>query len=164
MSISRLSEASRLGVLFVCENNARRSLIAEALMRDRCASWVRGFSAGIRAADHADLRAMSTITLAGLDNTGLWPKAWEGFFETRQPIINVVVTLDLTADLNLPRTFPGNPEYRTWTGSHINGHSASSHTHVWEEIKWLRPKVNELIEDLSEMRELSLSHQPIAAE
>lgn len=164
MSISRLSEASRLGVLFVCENNARRSLIAEALMRDRCASWVRGFSAGIRAADHADLRAMSTMTLAGLDNTGLWPKAWNGFCKTHQPMINVVVMLDLTSDLNLPRDFPGNPEYRTWTGPHANSHSTESHSHVWEEIKWLRPRVNELIEDMSEMRELSLSRQPIAAE
>ena len=94
MSVSRPNEVSRLGVLFVCENNARRSLIAEALMRDQCASWVRGFSAGIRAADHADLRAMSTLGLAGLDNTGLWPKAWDGFCRPHQPIIDVVVMLD----------------------------------------------------------------------
>lgn len=164
MSISRPSEASRLGVLFVCENNARRSLIAEALMRDRCAAWVRGFSAGIRAADHADFRAMSTMTLAGLDNTGLWPKTWDGFCKTHRPIINVIVMLDLTSELSLPREFPGSPEYRAWTGPRINNHSGQSHSQVWEEIKWLRPKVNALIDDLSDMRELSLSHQPIAAE
>ena len=164
MSISRPSEASRLGVLFVCEDNARRSLIAEALIRDRCASWVRGFSAGIRAADHADLRAMSTLGLAGLDNTGLWPKAWNGFCKTHQPIIDVIVMLDFNSDLSLPREFPGNPEYRTWTMSQIKGYSTQSHSHVWEEIKWLRPKVNALIDDLSAMREISLSRQPLAAE
>lgn len=164
MSISRPSEASRLGVLFVCESNARRSLIAESLMRDRSASWVRGFSAGIRAADHADLRALSTMTMAGLDNTGLWPKSWEGFCKTRQPIIDVVVMLDLSSDLNLPRTFFGNPEFRTWSSPIIKSHPIESHSYVWEEIKWLRPKVNALIDDLSSMRELSLSRQPLAAE
>lgn len=164
MSISRPYEASRLGVLFVCENNARRSLIAESLLRDQCASWVRGFSAGIRAADHADMRAMSTMVLAGLDNTGLWPKAWDGFCQTHKPIIDVVVMLDFNSDLSLPREFPGNPEYQTWVGPRINGFSTQSHNHVLEEIKWLRPKVNALIDDLSAMREVSLSRQPLAAE
>jgi len=164
MSISSPSEVSRLGVLFVCENNARRSLIAEALLRDRSASWIRGFSAGIHAADHADMRAMSTLALAGLDNTGLWPKAWEGFCRIQQPIIDVVVMLDLTADLKLPREFPGKPDYRTWAGSKSKDLAGGSHRHVWEEIQWLRPRINELIDDMSALREISLSRQPLAAE
>ena len=164
MSISRPSEVNRLGVLFICENNARRSLIAEALVRSQSASWVRGFSAGISAANHADLRALSTMTLAGLDNTGLWPKSWDGFCRTRQPIIDVVVTMDLISELNLPRVFPGNPEFLRWTGPTIRNHPVESHGYVWEEIKWLRPKVNALIDDLSVMRELSLFRQPLAAE
>lgn len=164
MSISRPSEANRLGVLFVCEDNARLSLIAEALMRERCAPWVRGFSAGINPADTADLMSLTTIMLAGLDNSGLWPKSWEGFSTTRVPIINVIVTLDHFSTVALPRSFPGHPEYRIWSAVNDNQSHIQSHTDVWREIQWLRPKVDALIDDLAVMRDLSLSRQPLAAE
>ena len=164
MSISHPSKASRLGVLFVCENNARRSLIAEALIRDRCVPWLRGFSAGVRVAEHADLRAMSTIMMAGLDSTGLWPKSWESFCKTQPPMIDVVILLDQNSALNLPRVFPGRVEYQTWAGAAPKRHYTQSHAHVWQEIQWLRPKVNGLIDDLSAMRELSLARQSMAAD
>jgi hypothetical protein len=72
--------------------------------------------------------------------------------------------LDLTADLKLPREFPGKPDYRTWAGSKSKDLAGGSHRHVWEEIQWLRPRINELIDDMSALREISLSRQPLAAE
>lgn len=164
MSVTRPSEASRLGVLFVCSDNARRSLIAEALMRDRCATWARGFSAGISPADGADPRALSAITLAGLDNAGLWPKHWEGFSKFSDPIIDVIVMLDPVAAEALPRVFPGNPEYWVWENADMERPSADTYELPWQEIQWLRPKVNALVEDLSAMQEFCLARQPLAAE
>lgn len=164
MSISRTSEASRIGVLFVCEDNSRLSLIAEALMREHFIPWARGFSAGIHPADHGDLRALSTIMLAGLDNSGLWPKSWEGFAKSPLPIIDVVVTLDQKSANELSNTFPGSPEYRNWSETLGYVSATKTHAEVWREIQWLRTKVNALVDDLSAMRELSMSEQPLAAE
>lgn len=164
MSVTRPSEARRLGVLFVCADNARRSLITEALMRDRCAEWARGFSAGLDPADVADLRTLSAITLAGLDNSGLWPKHWEGFSKVNEPIIDVIVLLDRVAAESLPRRFPGNPEYWVWHSAEDEKQPRDTYELPWREIQWLRPQVNALIDDLSAMREFSLARQPMAAE
>lgn len=164
MSITRPSEASRLGVLFVCSDNARRSLIAEALMRDHYATWARGFSAGIKPADGANLLALSAITLAGLDNTGLWPKHWEGFSRRQEPIIDIVIMLDRTAAEQLPRQFPGNPEYLIWKSADIDRQSIDTYDLAGREVQWLRSRVNALVDDLAAMSDFSLLRNALAAE
>ncbi|MBO6521342.1 MAG: hypothetical protein JJ900_10510 [Rhodospirillales bacterium] len=133
-------------VLFVCTDNARHSLIAEALLRAQLVPGVRAFSAGLDPADKADSFALSALTLAGLGNEGLWPKHWDGFADPKRPIVDVVVMIGEDAVANLPRTFPGEPEYVEW--SFTSNEDLRFHRGVWRDIQMLKPYVDELVDSL----------------
>lgn len=133
-------------VLFVCADNARHSLIAESLLRSCRVRGLRAFSAGIDPADRADSFALSALTLAGLENEGLWPKHWDGFADPKTQLIDMVVMIGDAAAQQLPRTFPGNPDYIAWK---FDGDvSLRFHHGVWRDIQALRPFVDALAEDL----------------
>lgn len=134
-------------VLFVCEDNARRSLIAEALFRDIAGPHLRTFSAGLAPADHADTFALSALAIAGLGPEGLWPKHWDGFREPGRPRIDTVVMFGEDVAARMPRTLPGRPVYRTWRIIDERG-SVGRHGGVWRDMQRLRPMVAELVTEL----------------
>ncbi len=136
-------------VLFVCADNARHSLIAEALLRAQLVPGVRAFSAGLDPADKADSFALSALTLAGLGNEGLWPKHWDGFADPKRPIVDVVVMIGEQAAAELPRIFPGEPVYVEWPFS--SNDELRFHRGVWRDIQVLKPYVDELVYDLCGM-------------
>jgi protein-tyrosine-phosphatase len=150
-------------VLFVCEDNARHSLIAEVLLRDHGVRGLRAFSAGITPADRADSYALSALALAGLGSDGLWPKHWEGFRDAKRLLIDMVVMIGDGPARDLPRTFPGNPEYVVWK---FEGDlSLRFHHGVWRDIQVLRPCVEALVDDLRyAVRPTVNNRQQVAAE
>ncbi len=133
-------------VLFVCADNARHSLIAESLLRSRRVRGLRAFSAGIEPADRADSFALSALTLAGLENEGLWPKHWDGFADPENRLIDMVVMIGDDVAEQLPRMFPGDPVYITWKFD--GDETLRFHHGVWRDIRALRPYVEALAEDL----------------
>lgn len=133
-------------VLFVCDDNARHSLIAEALLRDHGIRGLRAFSAGIKPADRADSYALSALTLAGLGSDGLWPKHWDGFRDAKWTLIDMVVMIGDGPARELPRTFPGDPDYVVWKFE--GDRSLRFHHGVWRDIQVLRPYVEALVDDL----------------
>lgn len=138
---------SKHTVLFVCEDNARRSLVAEALFRDGAGPHLRVFSAGLAPADRADTYTLSVLALAGLGPDGLWPKPLDGFCDRDRPLMNTVVTIGAEIAGRLPRILPGTPEYRTWrlpAGRNVG----SRHNGAWRDLQVLRPLVMDLIEEL----------------
>ena len=146
-----------MGVLFVCTDNARRSLLAEALLRDQGMPGVRAFSAGIRPADHADPFILSALTMAGIGTEGLWPKDWQSFANRTPAVINTVVCLGYDVEADIGRGFPGVQDYFNWPHPHPHERLASHHHGVWRDIHALRPRIDQLCEDLRSMQELSFA-------
>jgi len=148
-------------VLFVCADNSRHSLIAESLLRSHRVHGIRAFSAGLQPADRADSFALSALTLAGLGNEGLWPKHWDGFANPKCTMIDLVVMIGSDAADNLPRTFPGDPEYLIWD---FDGDASHRFHHgVWRDIQVLRPYVDALADDLRETRHAPMRESLAAA-
>lgn len=143
-----------LSVLFVCEDNARRSLIAEALFRDHWAPGLRAYSAGLEPAEMVDPLTQSALTLAGLGSDGLWPKSWTTFADAKRARIDVVVLIGDAPAAVLPSAFPGSPEYLIWRMPAV---ALPLHRGVWQDIKELRVRVDALIDDLNAMQELSVA-------
>ena len=144
-----------IGVLFVCADNARDSLIAEALLRDQALPGVCAFSAGIRPADHADPFILSALTLAGLETEGLWPKDWQSFADHNPAVISTVVFLGDDVEADIGRSFPGVLDYFNWPT--LGECSMSGHHSVWRDVYALRPRIDQLCEDLRSMQESSLA-------
>ena len=144
------------GVLFVCDDNSRRSLIAEALFRDHWTPGFRVYSAGLAPAEQVDPLTLSALTLAGLGSEGLWPKPWTTFADPSRPIIDTVVLIGDAPARMLTRAFPGSPDYVHWRVPRAMT-SYALHRGVWQDIKLLRPRVDSLVEDLAALQELTIT-------
>jgi protein-tyrosine-phosphatase len=137
------------GVLFVCRDNSRRSLIAEALMRDRRLPSSAVYSAGIDPADQADPFVLSALALADLGG-GFWPKPWQGFFDANVPMIDTVVCFGDDAAKAMPRNLPGNPDVQVWRmPAAVHG---DRHRGVWRDIQQIRPMIAGLVDDINAMQ------------
>ena len=145
MSIAYNPEAKIRNVLFVCADNARHSLIAEALLRGHGIRGLRAFSAGLQPADRADSFTLSALALVGLEIDGLWPKHWDGFADGNRMMFDRVVMIGDNVACKLPRSFPGNPDYVVWNFSGDN--SLRFHHGVWRDIQTLRPNVDVLVDE-----------------
>ncbi len=152
--------SKKINVLFVCADNARHSLIAEALLRSHRVRGVRAFSAGIDPADRADSFTLSALTLAGLGNEGLWPKHWDGFANLKTVRVDIVVMIGAETAEMLPRTFPGDPEYVVWTFD--GSDELRFHRGVWRDIQVLKPYVDSLAEDLRGSLRFAQVYMPTA--
>lgn len=66
-------------ILFLCDDNASRSLMAEAIVNASGTRHLKAYSAGFHPASSADPDAMSIIAQAGIRARGLRPKSWREF-------------------------------------------------------------------------------------
>lgn len=63
-------------ILFLCDDNAAGSLMAEAIVNGSRSREFKAFSAGFEPAEEADPAALEIIAQAGLRVPGLHPKSW----------------------------------------------------------------------------------------
>ena len=97
-------------VLFVCTGNSARSLIAEAIVRERGAGEVEAFSAGPRPAGVHPL-ALEVLREMGIATKGLRSK---GLDEVAPLEFDYVITLcDIAREECSP--LPGRPEHMHWS-------------------------------------------------
>lgn len=104
-------------VLFICNSNAARSVMAEALLNELGPDRFRAFSAGSRpTADGAiDPRTAQALQEAGLPTEGLRSKSWSEFAATGAPHMDLIVTLcDEAAGETCP-VWPGQPATAHWS-------------------------------------------------
>ncbi len=87
-------DAEPLNVLFACENNAGRSVMAEALLARVGRGAFQGFSAGRNPGTQISAYAAETLQQAGYDTKDLRAKNWNEFVNPNAPRLDVVVTLD----------------------------------------------------------------------
>ena len=110
-----------VNVLFLCPDNAGRSLIAESLLN--CAGGGRywAYSAGSCPAAEADPQAIQALRDAGLPVGGLWPKDWLRFTRANAPVMDLIVSLTPYIPHSVIPAFPGRPLTASWDVDDLTG-------------------------------------------
>lgn len=108
-------------VLFICNSNAARSLMAEVLLNHLGGGRFRGYSAGSTPTPDGrpDPRTLEALQGAGLPTGGLRSKSWSEFGPSNglpnSPSMDLIVTLcDEAAGETCP-TWPGRPATAHWS-------------------------------------------------
>lgn len=78
-------------VLFLCDRNAARSLMHEAVLRHLGTERFVAYSAGRRPAAQVDPEALDALHDAGIATTGLGPKSWHLFTGVDAPHFDIVI-------------------------------------------------------------------------
>lgn len=101
-------------VLFVCNGNSARSIIAEAILNKVGAGRFRAYSAGSRPRASVDPHAVNLLERLGYETAGPHPKSWHDFTGPAAPEFDLIFTLcDEAAGETCP-VFPGAPVTAHW--------------------------------------------------
>lgn len=106
-----------INVLFICNDNAARSLMAEALLNAMDDGRFAAYSAGSDPTPDGqpDPRALAALAEAGLSAAGLRSKSWDEYGTLSAPRMVLVVTLcDVAAGETCPY-WPGQPATAHWS-------------------------------------------------
>jgi len=82
-----------LNVLFLCPNNACRSIIAEVLLNRVGRGHFCAFSAGEKPNAQINPYVRETLKQVGFDVSGQTPKSWQTFVSHNAPRLDAVITL-----------------------------------------------------------------------
>ncbi|MGD9773730.1 arsenate reductase ArsC [Diaphorobacter sp.] len=103
-----------LNVLFLCNYNSARSILAEALLNDMGAGRFKAYSAGSSPRAEIHPMALQVLQHAGISTEGLRSKGWQEFSAPDAPHMDLVITLcDDTAGEACP-VWPGHPATAHW--------------------------------------------------
>jgi arsenate reductase (thioredoxin) len=103
-----------LTVLFLSTNNAARSILAEALMRQKGGHRFNVRSAGYRPLPNIDASTLALLQNAGIPAETLHSKGWGEFLAAASIVkIDVIVTLSEEARQFCPQ-WPGDPVRVHW--------------------------------------------------
>jgi len=102
-----------LNVLFVCQGNSARSIMAEALLHRFGDGRFKAFSAGIEPETELHPRAAEVLRASGLAFASLKPKSVSEFMTPSAPRMDFVISMgkDLAPAL---RALPGSPLRAQW--------------------------------------------------
>ena len=105
-----------INVLFLCQHNAARSIMAEAVLNDIGAERFRAFSAGV--SPTADQRpnhvALQVLAQTGLPTEHLRSKNWLEFSRPDAPCMDLIITVcDFVVGEPCP-VWPGHPASAHW--------------------------------------------------
>ncbi len=116
-------------VLFVSKNNAARSLLAEACLRQLGAQTFQVFSCGVpgRIADKPDSTTLAALTTAGFKIQELQPKDWTEFSRHGSKPMDIVIALDAETKSDHP-SWPGQPETAVWDYTPLDKRKGESHS------------------------------------
>jgi arsenate reductase (thioredoxin) len=102
-------------VLFLSTGNAARSILAEALLREKGGERFNARSAGYRPLSDINPHTLALLASEGISINGLHSKGWGEFLASSQVLpIDVIVTLSEDARTNCP-VWPGEPVKVHWT-------------------------------------------------
>jgi PAS domain S-box-containing protein len=102
-------------VLFLCNANSARSIMAEALLNHRRGGRFRAFSAGSRPAGIVDPIALEVLRSLGVPTAGLSSKSWSRFIGPRAPEMDFIFSVcDRIGGEPCP-LWPGDPVTADWT-------------------------------------------------
>ena len=101
-------------VLFLCDHNASRSLMHEAVLVHEGAGRVAAYSAGRRPAAHGDPDALDALRDADLATAGLVPKSWHVFTGVDAPRFDIVIRVCAAPSEDECPDFAGPPVCVQW--------------------------------------------------
>jgi protein-tyrosine-phosphatase len=101
-------------VLFVCTDNAARSIMAEAILNQRGHGRFQAFSAGSHPAGLVHPSALQQLQDARLPTEGLRSKSWDEFVQPGAPPLDFVFTLCEAAARDPHPAWPGKPLVAGW--------------------------------------------------
>jgi arsenate reductase (thioredoxin) len=102
-----------LNVLFVCERNSVRSIMAEALLNRFSEGRFRAFSAGIEPAADVHPLAVEMLRGSGIGSANLTPKSVSEFVLPSAPRMDFVISMGKNPAA-APSALPGNPMQAQW--------------------------------------------------
>ena len=101
-------------VLFLCTGNSSRSILAEAILKNRGLPNFRAFSAGSHPAGFVNPYALQQLESAGLPTEGLRSKGWDEFAKPGATAMDFVFTLCGNAAREVCPLWPGQPIAAHW--------------------------------------------------
>ncbi|HEY8124842.1 MAG TPA: arsenate reductase ArsC [Methylocystis sp.] len=101
-------------VLFLCTGNSARSIMAEALLRERGAGRFSVFSAGSHPKGEVNAYALTTLETMGLPSEGYRSKSWDEFAGPNAPRMDFVFTVCDDAAGEVCPAWPGQPMTAHW--------------------------------------------------
>jgi protein-tyrosine-phosphatase len=102
-------------ILFLCNSNCGRSLIAESILNREGGGLFKAYSGGACPAEVANPVALDLLAKLGHDTSALAPKSWDVFRKPDAPDFDFVFTVcDETAGEPCP-AWPGNPMNAHWS-------------------------------------------------
>jgi arsenate reductase (thioredoxin) len=103
-----------LNVLFLCTGNSARSIMAEAILRQKGRPQFAAYSAGSHPKGEVHPAALREIEKARLPVNGLRSKGWEEFAKPRAPHLHFVFTVCDNAAREVCPVWPGQPMTAHW--------------------------------------------------
>jgi arsenate reductase len=104
----------RYNVLFLCTGNSARSIMAEAILKQKGIPNFRAYSAGSLPAGFVRPEALELIEQARLSVNGLRSKDWDEFTKLGAPKLDFVFTVCDKAAKEVCPVWPGQPMTAHW--------------------------------------------------
>jgi arsenate reductase len=101
--------------LFVCDDNAAASVMAEAILRAAGGQRFRAFSAGYTPVPQLAPELLEFLAARRLPLTGLYPKSWAQFAAPSGPRLDFVITVSERAARQPAPEWPGEPVLAHWS-------------------------------------------------
>lgn len=138
-------------ILFLCPDNAVRSIMAEAYLLTAGRNVARAYSAGPRPATEIHPLTVETLRSAGIRCGGLGPKSWQTFALAGCPQMDLIVTMGDLGDLGPMPVWPRSPAVVEWRfgGMETNlGLSSQRRSGFVELLGEIRTRVDAVLLDL----------------
>ncbi|MGL6043028.1 MAG: arsenate reductase ArsC [Sandaracinobacteroides sp.] len=116
-----------INILFLCDTNCGRSLMAQAIMEREGAGHFKAFSAGAHPAAQANPVVADILQKLGHETAHLHPRPWSDFARPGSPEMDFIFTMFDEAAREQTPAFGGVPVTSNWslpTASHVEGNDA----------------------------------------
>jgi protein-tyrosine-phosphatase len=104
----------KYNILFVCEHNSARSIIAEIVANTHISKKFVGYSAGYIPSEHVNPFALEIAQECGYPLEKLFNKGWQDYASFEAPRMDFIIDLCQNKNYSERPYWPGNPISASW--------------------------------------------------